>query len=588
MITNKTSLFDNYQSREIFELSRSLKEAGENVTINQKGLIQSSKRVIIKKILEAMANGIDVSSLFGEVVKVASTKDLVLKKLSYIYISTQAEKNSDLAILAINTFQKDLQDDNFLVRGLALRTLCSLRILDYLPYMMDSITSSLSDINPYVRKTAAMSCIKLFRFSPKHLLDTQLLDQLYYNILNDKDIEVAGNSLIALNEILILGNKKSGINGELKINKSLIYYLLKRIDEFNEWHQTFIINNIITKYNPVNEDEIFNILNLLDDKLKHNNYQLVSIFLLSTNSEIIYSTLEHLILLINLSNAKNFKNLLLENDYKHFYIRIKESSFIIMKKLEIFELIANEKNAKDIIDEIISYITISNDLMVKRMLETIGNIIEKKFKSTLLKLFNSINNFFKKPISFNTTTSSSYTSSTTHKVISKSKLLISYLNILTTIGLDLDESPYILEYIIDNFSNYNNNNSNNNINNINGLNKELKLKLIDFNAKKIFVQNDIKSIKNTNRLKNLLSYDKNEKEEVNSENQNFNMELINTIIIEPKKFKLNWENFKLNNEFSIPIVNQQILQNSTIQDVESILEDNLFVIIASGVSGNNG
>ncbi|CAJ0749741.1 13610_t:CDS:2, partial [Entrophospora sp. SA101] len=86
----------------------------------------------------------------------------------------------------------------------------------------------------------------------------------------------------------------------------------------------------------------------------------------------------------------------------------------------------------------------------------------------------------------------------------------------------------------------------------------------------------------------LLSYDKNEKEEVNSENQNFNMELINTIIIEPKKFKLNWENFKLNNEFSIPIVNQQILQNSTIQDVESILEDNLFVIIASGVSGNNG
>nr|CAG8474892.1 8061_t:CDS:2 [Entrophospora candida] len=421
MITNKTSLFDNYQSREIFELSRSLKEAGENVTINQKGLIQSSKRVIIKKILEAMANGIDVSSLFGEVVKVASTKDLVLKKLSYIYISTQAEKNSDLAILAINTFQKDLQDDNFLVRGLALRTLCSLRILDYLPYMMDSITSSLSDINPYVRKTAAMSCIKLFRFSPKHLLDTQLLDQLYYNILNDKDIEVAGNSLIALNEILILGNKKSGINGELKINKSLIYYLLKRIDEFNEWHQTFIINNIITKYNLVNEDEIFNILNLLDDKLKHNNCGL---------------RLATMNLFLNLTKDLNdihedvYKRLK-ENDYKHFYIRIKESSFIITKKLEIFELIANEKNAKDIIDEIISYITISNDLMVKGMLETIGNI-------------------------------------------------------------------------------------------------------------------------------------------------------------SLKKFKLNWENFKLNNEFSIPIVNQQILQNSTIQDVESILEDNLFVIIASGVSGNNG
>ncbi|CAJ0749742.1 13611_t:CDS:2 [Entrophospora sp. SA101] len=227
MITNKTSLFDNYQSREIFELSRSLKEAGENVTINQKGLIQSSKRVIIKKILEAMANGIDVSSLFGEVVKVASTKDLVLKKLSYIYISTQAEKNSDLAILAINTFQKDLQDDNFLVRGLALRTLCSLRILDYLPYMMDSITSSLSDINPYVRKTAAMSCIKLFRFSPKHLLDTQLLKDfikisnvmLYYFLIEGSPSEKgicldAQKILDYIKEDEILKNTKLIIYGQ--------------------------------------------------------------------------------------------------------------------------------------------------------------------------------------------------------------------------------------------------------------------------------------------------------------------------------------------------------------------------------------
>ncbi|CAJ0767804.1 2500_t:CDS:2, partial [Entrophospora sp. SA101] len=74
-----TSLFDNYQSREIFELSRSLKEAGENVTINQKGLIQSSKRVIIKKILEAMANGIDVSSLFGEVVKGNDSCHIILR-----------------------------------------------------------------------------------------------------------------------------------------------------------------------------------------------------------------------------------------------------------------------------------------------------------------------------------------------------------------------------------------------------------------------------------------------------------------------------------------------------------------------------
>src|SRR6266511_237651 len=109
----------------------------------------------------------------------------------------------------------------------------------------------------------------------------------------------------------------------------------------------------------------------------------------------------------------------------------------------------------------------------------IPNKVEQKFKSALTKSFNSINNIFINPTSFNTATPL-YTSGTTHKNISKSKLLISYLNILTTIGLDLDESPYILEYIIDNFSNYNSNN--------NGQNKELKLKLIDFNMRLFLVR----------------------------------------------------------------------------------------------------
>ena len=60
-------------------------------------------------------------------IKAASTKDLVQKKLAYMYISIQAEQNADLVILAVNTFQNDLRDENPVVRGLALRTLCSMR-----------------------------------------------------------------------------------------------------------------------------------------------------------------------------------------------------------------------------------------------------------------------------------------------------------------------------------------------------------------------------------------------------------------------------------------------------------------------------
>lgn len=59
-----------------------------------------------------------------------NTKDLVLKKMVYLYLSTYAEQKQELALLTINTLQKDCRDDDPMVRGLALRSLCSLRWVD--------------------------------------------------------------------------------------------------------------------------------------------------------------------------------------------------------------------------------------------------------------------------------------------------------------------------------------------------------------------------------------------------------------------------------------------------------------------------
>ena len=56
-----------------------------------------------------------------------ATTDLVQKKLVYLYLSNYAEANSDVALLTVNTLQKDCQDRNPVVRGLALRSMCSLR-----------------------------------------------------------------------------------------------------------------------------------------------------------------------------------------------------------------------------------------------------------------------------------------------------------------------------------------------------------------------------------------------------------------------------------------------------------------------------
>ena len=62
---------------------------------------------IIKRVITFMTQGVDVSRLFSEMCMASYTLDLVQKKLIYLYLSTYAEKNPDLAIMAINTYLKD-------------------------------------------------------------------------------------------------------------------------------------------------------------------------------------------------------------------------------------------------------------------------------------------------------------------------------------------------------------------------------------------------------------------------------------------------------------------------------------------------
>ncbi len=68
------------------------------------------------------------------------------------YAKTQPE----LVILAVNTFVKDADDPNPLIRALAIRTMGVLRAEKIIDYLCDPLQKCLRDENPYVRKTAAL------------------------------------------------------------------------------------------------------------------------------------------------------------------------------------------------------------------------------------------------------------------------------------------------------------------------------------------------------------------------------------------------------------------------------------------------
>ena len=63
------------------------------------------------------------SALFPDVVNCMQTDNLELKKLVYLYLMNYAKSQPDLAIMAVNTFVKDCEDPNPLIRALAVRTM---------------------------------------------------------------------------------------------------------------------------------------------------------------------------------------------------------------------------------------------------------------------------------------------------------------------------------------------------------------------------------------------------------------------------------------------------------------------------------
>ncbi|CAE7243699.1 BETAA-AD [Symbiodinium natans] len=227
---------------------------------------QQKKRDAIKKVIAYMTLGIDVSPLFSEMVMASATTDLVQKKMVYLYLVNYAESNSDLAILAINTLQKDCRDDDPMIRGLALRSLCSLSLANMVEYLQPAVQRALEDVNGYVRKTAVIGVVKLFYISPSVVTETDLLPMLK-RLVSDSDAHVVSNTISALEEVL-------ASEGGYHPTEEVITALLNRIMHFSEWGQCAILR-LLTKYAVAGEAEMFDIMNILDGLLKQSSSAVV-------------------------------------------------------------------------------------------------------------------------------------------------------------------------------------------------------------------------------------------------------------------------------------------------------------------------
>ncbi|XP_058113759.1 beta-adaptin-like protein A [Magnolia sinica] len=363
-----------------------------------------SKRDLFKKVISYMTVGIDVSSVFSEMVMCSATTDVVLKKMCYLYVGNYAKCNPDLALLTINFLQKDCRDEDPMIRGLALRSLCSLRVENLVEYLVGPLGSGLQDGNSYVRMVATMGILKLYHISATTCMDSDFPAALKALMLNDPDAQVVANCLSSLQEIWnseASTSEEASREREALLSKPVIYYLLNRIRDFSEWAQCLVLD-LVSRYIPSDSNEIFDMMNLLEDRLQHANGAVVlattKVFLhltmsmtdvhqqvyerikaplltlVSTGSpEQSYAVLSHLHLLVMRAP------MLFSSDYKHFYCQYSQPSYVKKLKLEMLTAVANESNTYEIVTELCEYAANVDVPIARESIRAVGKIALQQY-----------------------------------------------------------------------------------------------------------------------------------------------------------------------------------------------------------------
>lgn len=152
----------------------------------------------MKRVIALISLGKDASMFFPDVVKNVVAVSLEVKKLVYLYLVHYAELKQDLALLAINSFQKDLSDPNQHIRALSLRVLSSIRVKVILQVVILAINNAAKDSSAYVRKAAALAISKVCALDSTSR--DLLLDPLQA-LTSDRSNYVIGSAISAFDDV---------------------------------------------------------------------------------------------------------------------------------------------------------------------------------------------------------------------------------------------------------------------------------------------------------------------------------------------------------------------------------------------------
>uniref|UniRef100_A0A2K5F6E0 AP complex subunit beta n=1 Tax=Aotus nancymaae TaxID=37293 RepID=A0A2K5F6E0_AOTNA len=389
--------FTTNKKGEIFELKAELN--------NEK---KEKRKEAVKKVIAAMTVGKDVSSLFPDVVNCMQTDNLELKKLVYLYLMNYAKSQPDMAIMAVNSFVKDCEDPNPLIRALAVRTMGCIRVDKITEYLCEPLRKCLKDEDPYVRKTAAVCVAKLHDINAQMVEDQGFLDSLR-DLIADSNPMVVANAVAALSEI----SESHPNSNLLDLNPQNINKLLTALNECTEWGQIFILD-CLSNYNPKDDREAQSICERVTPRLSHANSAVVLsavkvlmkfLELLPKDSDYYNMLLKKLAppLVTLLSGEPEVQYVkrpeILKQEIKVFFVKYNDPIYVKLEKLDIMIRLASQANIAQVLAELKEYATEVDVDFVRKAVRAIGRCAIKveqsaeRCVSTLLDLIQTKVNY---------------------------------------------------------------------------------------------------------------------------------------------------------------------------------------------------
>ncbi|KAF7373314.1 AP complex subunit beta [Mycena sanguinolenta] len=345
----------------------------------------------------------DVSGLFPDVLKNMQTDDLEQKKLVYLYLMNYAKTQPELVILAVNTFVKDSDDPNPLVRALAIRTMGVLRAEKIIDYLCDPLQKCLRDENPYVRKTAALCVAKLYDLKPELVIENGFLDQLR-DMIADSNPMVVANTVAALTDIHIAASAQPSSStsdpGIFVISASILNKLLIALNECSEWGRVAILN-ALARYVAQDEKESEHICERVVPQFQHANGSVVLaamkvvmihirgvrreeltkqlvrkmapplVTLLSSPPEVQWVALRN----INLLLQKRPE--ILSTEIRVFFCKYNDPLYVKIEKLDIMVRLAADNNVDALLSELKEYASEVDVDFVRKSVKAIGQTAVK-------------------------------------------------------------------------------------------------------------------------------------------------------------------------------------------------------------------